>query len=137
LPRSSAPVPATSTRHDGPWWRHEPTIGEQLAIGAVWIALLVALGTLGVVPKAPFALGDWIVTYGLTLLAAAPAFALVELVHHRVVPAAGAPATAVATEAPVAPARRIARRATSRPTGADPSARPARRRVPRQPAAPG
>ena len=72
------------TRHGGPIWTHDPSIGEQLGITIAWVAILVTLGALGILPTAPFGVGEWVATYGLTLLAAVPAFLLVELVHHRV-----------------------------------------------------
>ena len=75
-----------ATRHHGPIWTHDLSVGEQLGITAAWAALLATLGIAGVLPSAPFGVGDWVVTYGLTLLAAVPAFVGIELLHHRLFP---------------------------------------------------
>ncbi|HEX2766094.1 MAG TPA: hypothetical protein VHR55_05625 [Candidatus Limnocylindria bacterium] len=100
---SSVPpvVVADRPRHAGPLWRHEPGNLEQIAIGVVWAGLLVLLGIAGAFPDQPFDPADWVRTYATTLVMAAPAFVLVELVHHRVVSpspseAAGEPPRAAA-----------------------------------------
>ena len=77
---------SSPARHRGPIWTHDPSIGEQLGITVAWAAVLATLGMVGVLPSAPFGVGEWVLTYGLTLLAAVPAFVGIEMLHHRLFP---------------------------------------------------
>ena len=77
----------TRSSHDGPIWRHHPSLRAMLVSGVVWALVMAALRTSGILPEPPYDLMGWAVNLVTAAGVGWLSLLLVDWTYHRFRPA--------------------------------------------------